>query len=441
MIQPGAPLGNNAGFVTPSTGSHEDRVSSRYRLRDVHRSLAKSSNQRKCGRVRLDPVVEVRRGGHGGARLHGLVSCGSWSACPVCSHRIATARGAEIMTGLERHIESGGDVLLLTPTVRHDAGDRLDPLYRGFSRAWRAVQQGAPWKRWRDRLGIVGMIRGTDTTHGPHGWHPHLHILILTDGRRSARELVEFRRWIRERWEAMVRRHIGDKFAPVWRHGVTLFRGASAGAYVAKLGLAREVSSMATKGGRVGHRTPFEILADLATWGRKGDRRLWREWVTAMHGKVHIFWGRGLRAKLLPEQPERTDAEIMDGVGDDEAIVTVIPADEWDRIASLPGVPARIVAAARSGSGLDVRAVIADALRRAPPRAPKDQRELQYSQDAIGSKIRWETAAREIRTATRADRAAGVPYRVHYRVPIYNGTRVEFGDIWRIDPIEGGNKS
>lgn len=439
MIQPAAPLGNIASFVTPTDAKPaEDRHTSRYRLRDVHRGMARSRNQQKCGRIRIDPHVQVMRGVNGGARLHGLVSCGSWSACPVCSHRIATARGDEIATGLDRHIEGTGDVILMTNTLRHDAGDRLAELYQGLSDAWRGVQAGAPWKRWREALGITGMIRGTDATVGPNGWHPHLHILILTRGTVPARTLARFRAWVRDRWDTMVRRHLGDEHAPTWRHGVNITRGRRAGYYVAKLGLAREVSSMATKAGRTGHRTPFEVLADFAAHGRKSDRRLWREWVSAMHGKKHVFWGRGLKAELIPDLIERTDAAIARAEGEEETIVTVIPAETWDRIKALPGVPARIVWAARAGSGEDVNAVIAAALERAPPRASKADRELQYSQDAMGNKIRYEAAARTIRQATRADRENGVPYQLHYRMPTARGQRLVLGTIWRIDESTQG---
>ncbi len=69
---PSPSSGGNARFVSPKQ--------ERFRLREVSRPLARSKNQRKCGRVRIKADVEVSRRvdqEEGGAHFHGLVRCGS----------------------------------------------------------------------------------------------------------------------------------------------------------------------------------------------------------------------------------------------------------------------------------------------------------------------------------------------------------------------------
>jgi hypothetical protein len=52
----------------------------------------------------------------------------------------------------------------------------------------------------RDRFGLVGYVRATEVTHGRSGWHPHLHVLLMTDRVLTLDELRELHQFVRERW-------------------------------------------------------------------------------------------------------------------------------------------------------------------------------------------------------------------------------------------------
>ena len=41
-------------------------------------------------------------------------------------------------------------------------------------------------------------------THGRHGWHPHLHVLLLVEQPATIPELQSIWRFLRERWDRRV---------------------------------------------------------------------------------------------------------------------------------------------------------------------------------------------------------------------------------------------
>lgn len=131
----------------------------------------------------------------GGAHFHGLVRCGSWSACPVCSAAIAARRGLEIEEAIRIHLNTGGEVLLVTVTLPPHRGQSLQESAAVLADSWRYMKSGASWqggKRrrdgtirvgWRERIGYIGAISGTEATYGDrHGWHPHKHVLLFLEG-------------------------------------------------------------------------------------------------------------------------------------------------------------------------------------------------------------------------------------------------------------------
>ena len=379
---PSPPQGDNAGFVSPKLR--------RFRLREAHRPLARSKNQKKCGRVRIKSEVEVSRRldqDEGGAHFHGLVRCGSWSACPVCSAAIAARRGQEIEEAIRNHQENGGEVLLVTVTLRHHKGHSLKELIDVLGDSWRYMKAGGSWqggKRrrdgtrrvgWKERIGYVGAIGGTEATYGnEHGWHPHKHVLFLLEKPIPNEVFQGLLRFLRERWAKRVSEHHGLP-APSWEHGVNIVRGENAARYIAKMGLSREVAGIHQKEGRNGNLTPFQILGKWADEEDQEAREKWEEWTEAMHGKAQLFWSQGLRARLLPDSEELTDEEIVEGEDGPEELVAIIPGNVWDKIRDRPNLPAEILCAADLGgkaARVLVQGIIARELsHRVPPsRAP-----------------------------------------------------------------------
>lgn len=127
------------------------------------------------------------------AGMTGVQQCGSTWACPVCAEKIQRHRSREIREALETATERGWVIGFLTFTVSHRRRDDLAEVWDAIAVAWRAMTGGAgpAWARDRDRYGIEGYVRLTETTVGANGWHVHVHALVFLNpaGRLTRRQV------------------------------------------------------------------------------------------------------------------------------------------------------------------------------------------------------------------------------------------------------------
>lgn len=304
---------------------------------------------RKCGRVRLAPSVQVWFSpSTSSARFRGLLTCGSVWECPVCAAAIKAGRALEVQAALEWH---GGPAGMLTLTVRHSWGAPLRALRRSVARCWRRVCSGAPWKRWKARIGLVGSVRALEVTHGPNGWHPHLHVLLFTEHELGASDVA----WLRERWRAAVVAELGPDGEPSEERGTTWTK-ASAAAYLSKLGL--EVTDDFDKGAKGANRNPWRIAADYARTRDARELALWREYADGMKGARQLTWSQGLRRLVFRREGEPTDAELaMLAPDDSEHVLTLDPATWRDVV--------------RRGATLEVLEGVEAMFTRARPSSPR----------------------------------------------------------------------
>lgn len=351
-----APLGNNASSDSAREAAAACR-SVRFRLREVARPFQRNKNGGKCGRVPHAGSVEIRRRVEdGSAHYHGLIRCGSWSACPVCSVVIAMHRAAEVRRIADAHRAAGGAFYLVTLTLPHDQGDRLEPMYHAVADSYRYVRSGAMWYQAKARIAYVGEIRALEATVGANGWHPHLHVLLFTSRALSAAERDELRAYYLRRWCASVVR-FGYR-APTAEHGVTIVE-SHRDEYVAKMGLADELAKGGSKDAHRASRTPLQVLADLAESGDSADLDLWREWVLSMHGARQLTWSRGLRERYAVDA-EKSDAEVVAGEsqGADEQIAVIAP-DMWRTVVRVDaGLMWQLLDAAERGGADEVDALM-----------------------------------------------------------------------------------
>ncbi|RGC64992.1 Replication protein [Micromonospora sp. MW-13] len=338
----------------------------------------------KCGMPIGNTPVRVKRDSDGGAHMSGHETCSSVWSCPVCAASIRSHRADEITRGLAEHLrrptrderrsgrkKSGlpaqkGGAVLVTLTLPHQAADALARTVELVSEAFRFVQRGRAYAGERDRYGILGHIRAFEVTHGEHGWHPHLHLILVTAARLTDEECRELEaawlaRWnrflAREGWPAASAAH-GVRFDLVRRDSAAvavyvtkLQEGADKGKPARRSNVGNEVTRSDLKGGRRGSRVPFEILADFGSDGSAEDLALWHEYQLATKGRSAIRWSRGLRALLLPDEDELTDEAITDEAADAETIA-VITAPLYRAIAARPYGEAYLHVAAERG-GLD----------------------------------------------------------------------------------------
>lgn len=276
------------------------------------------------------------------AHWSGLERCSSVWACPVCAAVIRSARAAEIEQAVSNHLASGGTALFFTGTLRHSLADPLAQTLDGILVAWRRTISGAPWRRASERMGIVGTIRTVEVTRGDHGWHPHVHVLILLDAPIAQAERAWFEGWLFDRWANAVERtgcrrplpqgldlQAVDGDGRVLAQYVSKVQGEDleASALVAshRWGVGAEMARGDVKSGRVGSRAPFELLdSDSAQ-----DGALWREYYLATKGRRCTTWSHGLRERL--GVVDRTDEEIIEDT-ESAPMVWVVPAHRYRRL-------------------------------------------------------------------------------------------------------------
>jgi hypothetical protein len=258
------------------------------------------------------------------ASYKGLVICGNVWGCPVCGSRISRIRRAEMNVLLAWARAEGLVPILLTLTARHGRADSLEQLLHCMKEAKRRLRQRAEWRR----LPFEGSVTATEITHGiRHGWHPHFHELILLRA-DSEEHALDMARTLRSPWLASLRAYGLDGASAAFD-----VRGAAeAGNYVAKWGVAEEMTLSGDKAGKTqdGHERG-RLPSQLATLGGEGDAtaaKLWVEYFEATSGKRRnqLVWSRGLKLRCGVEEVSDEDAAMKEAENED----TIEYAGEWD---------------------------------------------------------------------------------------------------------------
>lgn len=246
-----------------------------YELRAALRPLAVSRRVALCARhTWTDPTLTVheRADGSRTASWHGVISCERAHSCPVCAQKRAARRAADVV-GLVAGL--GGRWQMVTLTVPHHAGEPLALVLDRLHRAWRGVRtHRATRGAWEAR--VTASVRAVEVTHGPNGWHPHIHVLWRseewTGGEREALEAA---------WCAATGAVPG--VGVVWSRPLEPGAdGAAVAGYVSKAGL--EVAGVAKDCTPEGAPAPRSVwtLAARAAAGDAPSVERWREYQRAM---------------------------------------------------------------------------------------------------------------------------------------------------------------
>lgn len=296
-------------------------------LQDQSSLLLPKERVRKCRRFRIDKYKprtvmynENRKKTHYG----NVQICGSIWICPVCAKQITEKRRQELKTGLDKWKNThSGSVYLLTLTFSHTKDQPLKLLLEGLRKAMKRFYETSKVQAIFKKLGVKYKIKGLEVTYGQNGWHPHHHVLLLTDHhdfyfRDQIKELTEL--WIK----ACIKSGLN---APSMRHGLDLRNGYYADQYVSKWGLEDEVTKGHTKKGRSGGYTPFDLLnmsiQDLEIYDKKPSK-LWQEFAISMKGSRQLEWGRGLKTFL--EIEEKSDEELAEET--EKTSITLTPVED-----------------------------------------------------------------------------------------------------------------
>lgn len=218
---PGAPVAPDLTREIVEKTLADDRAQKRKAERFANRRLLwKLSGERSvqaCGRGVVDSALGVAiKKRANTAYVSGVTRCGAIWLDPVCSAKIRAERATEIAEGLVRHIKAGGTAYMVTLTVQHHKRHALADLLDALRDAFRALLSGSQWagdpKRGREgervRMGVLGIIRSIEVTVGMkrHGWHPHVHVLVLMGARQTPRPSIPRKKdrpadWVKPEWD------------------------------------------------------------------------------------------------------------------------------------------------------------------------------------------------------------------------------------------------
>jgi hypothetical protein len=137
------------------------------RARAIHPESYPSDAYRTagCKWSRIAQHVEVwREAQHGSAHYHGIATCGSVWACPICAAKIQERRRAEIEQAMTWANDAGLAVVMVTLTFPHTAFDQLRDLL-----AKQADALGR-FRRTRGYAALSEQLRNLFATYGIGGF-------------------------------------------------------------------------------------------------------------------------------------------------------------------------------------------------------------------------------------------------------------------------------
>lgn len=191
---------------------------------------------RGCGVWRYQRHVTLQQTAQGAAWWDGVICCRA-RVCPPCfvARRFKLAREIDHVVQ-ERERDTGAQSILATLTIRHQAPDPV-AICNAVRGCWRSLLQSRAYRTWSAEQGIE-WIAALEVTRGEHGWHPHIHALLLPSRTIDVFDdpwLAMHGDWLAW-WTKIVARRIGAEHVPSAEHGLDL-RECDSAAYLSKLGL------------------------------------------------------------------------------------------------------------------------------------------------------------------------------------------------------------
>lgn len=134
---------------------------------------------RRCSEFTLNATVPLARGAKGEFFHGNLEHCASIWVCPLCRWRILKERCDRLEKNLLGYDERGYKVNFVTLTLSHLVSDDLESNIRALKRGINAMFSPKTVRDFR-KLYDVEYFTSLEITYGGNGFHPHIHMIILT---------------------------------------------------------------------------------------------------------------------------------------------------------------------------------------------------------------------------------------------------------------------
>lgn len=331
-------LGTIAKLPSIASQSQTEKASERRLLRFALQSAARELMPRelvaKCLRAPIPTAASIdvfRSAEFATAHFGGLQVCASVWMCPVCSAKVTERRRIELSAGVSFwRSEAGGYLLLVTYTLRHNAGDSLSVVLSALLAAFDALHAGRWWVDFSAKHRIYGKVRGLEVTQGASGWHPHIHCLyFLGSGELPA--VNGFELALKERWLYKLGKQGRDAS---WQNGLDVrMSDDDIAEYIVKYGkdkewtIEHEMTKSPAKIGKNGGRTAFQLLKDFSE-GDAVSGRLFIQYAVSFKGKSQLHWSKGLRS-LLRMDIQQSDEELAKSMEKDAILLASLSREQW----------------------------------------------------------------------------------------------------------------
>jgi len=307
-----------------------------------------------CLRSQLGSNVKIHKSiAHGKTFYSGLCTCGGVWVCPVCAAKIQARRTIEIQNLFQKAYKVRKDkdgnlfytfgtqkqIVMLTLTYPHALGDKLADSLEKHAEALVIFRKynGTDFKKFKEKVGYEGLVRGLELTYGSNGWHPHTHELWVLDfWEKDDEREQEIREYLLKRWEHACKKVgllVEEKVEAFRKNSLRISFQANDGDYLTKQsksdkeiwGADKEVATANSKIGKGNGKAPFQILLETETC--KKARSLFIEYTLAMKGKAQLFWTPGLKGKVGVE--EKTDEELAEEMNDKADLLALLQREHW----------------------------------------------------------------------------------------------------------------
>lgn len=266
-------------------------------------------------------------GGH--LYLGGVAHCDNLWICPQCSPRILSARAEEIAQLEEQAKNNGYELCMFTFTLPHSKRDALLELIQKLQSAYGYMHRMYAFKQIMELLGnhlqrdgkyvTWGRIKSIEIMLGKHGWHPHLHVVMIVekgaDVKSYSKKLSKL--WLKSLQSVGVAK--SSRAAEyVRKHGLTVTKNPDP-RYIAKEmqpSIAKEMTAGFAKDGRDDDSiNPFQLLVKIVKNLENPKLfnrylRFWIEYVCATFQLKKLTWSPKLKGFF--GIGEKSDEEIIE---------------------------------------------------------------------------------------------------------------------------------
>ena len=281
-----------------------------------------------CMRYARDSIQGVQIVSYDGVSgYRGWEHCGS-RLCPWDASKLAQQDAEQAEKFMRGWVKRKSYFALVHLTFRHSRDETARGTWEAHTAVLGSLHNGAPWKRFKEKYGLLEHILGNEVTIGDNGTHKHQHRVWELEAReqlKTAKGRRAFGKRMQVAYEELYMRALA-------KHGRDALPGIAlklsiaastnnnagkAASYVTKF--AKETMQGGLKSGSRGNHTAFELV-DIA-----GDKALPDTVRATARGQFQdLYWG--LKGKHWTYFSEATAKETEEG-GEEEVPEVVLDED------------------------------------------------------------------------------------------------------------------